>query len=205
MADEQLDLRAAADLLAASTRAARRALEPRLWRLYAGWAAAWFLGFGAMWLSVHGQHPYRGPTTLPTLVLALLLILAAMVTVRVIGQATRGVTGRTRAQARLFGLAWFVGYAAVFAIQAALAHQGADARMLGVLGAAGPMLVTALVYLAGSAIWPDPSMCVIGSWVAGVAVVGAWTGPVGVLLAGSLLGGGGFAVMAGYVAWRSRS
>ena len=30
--------------------------------VYTAWGLVWLLGYGAMWLSVRGQHPYGGPS-----------------------------------------------------------------------------------------------------------------------------------------------
>ena len=42
-------------------------------------------------------------------------------------------------------------------------------------------------------------MFALGVWLIGVAAVGAWTGPVGVLLVEALAGGGGSLALAGYL------
>ena len=89
-------------------------------------------------------------------------------------------------------------------MQGALAHQGADSAVLGLVSAAGPLLVTSLIYLTGAAIWLDRAMLTIGAWLAFVAAAGVWTGPITVLLVNALAGGGGFLVVAGYLAWRKR-
>ena len=51
---------------------------------------------GAIWLSVRGQHPYRGPTAadIPVLIAFIVVNFAATVAVR--RRATAGVSGRSR-------------------------------------------------------------------------------------------------------------
>jgi hypothetical protein len=64
-----LDPREAALLLARTQQQAQRELD-----FHSPWlsliaAAAVLVGFGAVWLSVRGQHPYTGPTAVALVVL----------------------------------------------------------------------------------------------------------------------------------------
>ena len=182
----------------------QRSLTVRVPQLYAAWGIAWLIGIGAMWLSVLGQHPYAGPTAATAILLGVLLVAAIVVTMVYVGRATRGVSGRSAVQGRMFGLAWPIGYGAYYTMEAALAHDGAGAELAGLVGAAGPLLVTGMVYLVGAAIWRDWPMFAMGAWLAVVVAVGVWTGPVTVLLVDAVAGGGGFLVMAGYLVVRGR-
>ncbi|MGH3445893.1 MAG: hypothetical protein ACRDPB_11005, partial [Nocardioidaceae bacterium] len=163
---------------------------------------AWLLGFGAMWLSVRDQQPYRGPSVSAGVLLGVLLVAAITFTAVTVGRATHGVEGVSQVQGRMFGLAWPIGFAALFAIEGALGRYGGSSVVLGMIGAAGPLLVTSLVYLAGAATWRDVPMFAIGCWLALVAATGVWAGPVGVLLVEALGAGGGFLAMATLLAWR---
>lgn len=203
--DDRFDSLAAAALIQRTTAETRRSLDVRAPVLYAGWGIAWLVGLGAMWVSVRGQHPYTGPGTFSAILLGVLLVGAVVVTIVSVGRATRGVHGQSEVQGRIFGIAWPIGFVAFFTMQGALAHAGASDTVLGLVGAAGPLLVTSMVYLVGSAIWLDWAMFVMGAWLAAVVAVGVWTGPVAVLLVASLAGGGGFLAMAGYLALRRRS
>ena len=205
MTDDEFDSRAAAALIQRTTTDTRRSLEVRVPALYAGWGIAWLVGLGGMWLSVRGQHPYSGPNTISAILLGVLLVGAVVVTIVSVGRATNGVHGQSEIQGRIFGIAWPIGFVTFFVMEGALAHGGASNTVLGLVGAAGPLLVTSLVYLVGAAIWLDWAMFVMGAWLAVVVAVGVWTGPVAVLLIDSLAGGGGFLAMAGYLAWRRRS
>ncbi len=200
--NETMDLQTAAALLHQTRAAARTALQVRLPALYAVWGAAWLLGLGAMWLSVRGQQPYRGPTAASVAVLATLIVAAVIVTMIMVIRATRGIEGISAVQGRIYGLSWPAGYAALFAIEGSLGQHGASAAVLGIIGAAGPVLITGLIYLVAAAIWLDTSMAALGAWLMLVAAVGSWTGPVTVLLVGALAGGGGFGLAAGILAGR---
>ena len=198
--DGSFDPVSAAGLLQAATQQARRSMEVRTPLLYAGWGLAWLVGPGAMWLSVRDQHPYRGPSEASTAVMAGLIGVALAVTAVVVIRATRGVEGGSQTQGRMFGATWSVGFGALFALQAALARLGASDEVAGLVGAAGPLLVTGLIYMASAGIWIDRPMFVTGTWLVLVVAVGAWTGPVTLLLVEAIGAGGGFLLLAGYLA-----
>lgn len=203
-AEEDFDTTAAAALIRRTTEDTRRSLAVQVPQLYAGWGVAWLVGLLAMWFSVRDQRPYHGATAGATLLFVVLLIGALAITIVTINRATRGLHGHSQAQSRIFGISWGVGFVALFVVEGALAHSGADSSVRALVSAAGPLLVTALVYLEGAVIWLDRKMLTMGVWLALVAAVGAWTGPVTVLLVSGLAGGGGFLVMAGYVVWRKQ-
>jgi hypothetical protein len=202
--DEGFDTRAAAALIRSTTENTRRSLDVRVPQLYAGWGVAWLVGLGAMWLSVRNQVHYSGPSAASAILLGVLLVAAVILTIYSIIRATRGIQGQSARQGTMFGFAWPIGFALCYALEGGLAHAGASGTVLGLVGAAGPLLVTSLIYLVGSAIWLDMAMFTMGAWLAVVAAVGVWTGPVTVLLVNAVAGGGGFLVMAGYLLWRRR-
>jgi hypothetical protein len=202
--DMTMDPQEAAALIAATSRQARSALAIRLPLVYLPWGAAWLIGLGAMWLSVRGQHPYQGPSGLTVALLVILLLAAIGVTMIVVTRATHGVSGPSAVQSRIYGLSWPVGFAGLFGIDGALSQHGASGPVLGLVSGAGPILVTGLIYVLGAAIWLDWSMFWLGTWLAAVAVAGAWAGPVSLPLIGALAGGGGFLAMAAILALRHR-
>lgn len=205
MSEEAMDVRTAADLMLETRERARNALEVRLPPVYAAWGVAWLGGLGAMWLSVRDQHPYRDPSGLSSAVLGVLSCLAVTVTITVVIRATRGVGGVSPLQGRMYGVAWLLGFSAVFVIDAALASHGASHAVQGIAYATAPVVVTALIYLVGAAVWLDISMFILGAWLAVVSGVAAWTGPVGVLAIEALAGGGGFLLAAALVLRRRRA
>ena len=90
------DPRQAAALLEQTTQQARRKFEPSPPWLLATRAVLVLAALGAIWLSVRGQHPYRGPTTadIPVLIGFIVVNFAATVAVR--RHAIAGVSGRSR-------------------------------------------------------------------------------------------------------------
>lgn len=201
--DETLDPRTAAALIQQARAHARDELAIKQPRLYAAWGAAWLIGLGAMWLSVRGQHPYRDPAGWSVAILAALIVAAVAVTIITTSQATRGIGGASVRQDVMYGLAWPAGFAALFVIEGALSHAGASGKVMGVIGAAGPLLVTGLIYVVAAAIWLDRTMFGFGGWLLAVAAAAAWSGPVGALAVGALAGGGGFLAVAAYLAWKA--
>jgi hypothetical protein len=189
-----MDPGTAAALLRKTTENTRRATELPLAPLYASWGIAWLFGLGAMWWSVRSQDPFRGPTTPSSVLLGLLLAAALAVTVVVLVRANHGIEGDSRIQGQMYGLSWPIGFGALFALEGALARQGASETVLGIVGAAGPLLITGLIYLVGAAVWKERSMFLLGGWLALIVAIGAWTGPVTLLLVGAVAGGGGFLV-----------
>lgn len=193
---DELEPATAAALLDRTRREVAGQLQISLPALYSAWGVAWFVGLGAMWLSVRGQSPYTGPPAWAAVLLAVLLILAAVVNTVVVARATRGVSGVSELQGRYYGWSWAIGFIMLFSIEGALAHRGASAEVMGMVGAGGPLLVTSLLYLSGAAIWRQPSMLLLGAWLALVVSAGIWTGPVTMLLVSALAGGGAFLVAA---------
>jgi hypothetical protein len=90
------DPRQAAALLDQTTQQARRKFQPSPPWLLATRAVLVLAALGTLWLSVRGQHPYRGPTAadIPVLVGFIVVNFAATVAIR--KRATAGVTGRSR-------------------------------------------------------------------------------------------------------------
>jgi hypothetical protein len=203
--DDLLDTRQAAELLQRSADHARARLMVNQPLIYGAWGLAWLIGCGAMWLSVLGQHPFAGAAGWASAVLGAGIFLGIVATAIATGRASRGVGGVSARQAMMYGLSWPVGFAALFTLIGAVGHFGASPTVMGVLGAAGPLVVVGLIYMVAAGMWLDWVMFWLGGWELLVAAIGAWTGPVGVLLMDAVAGGGGFLVAAALVAWRNRS
>ena len=129
---------------------------------------------GGIWLSVRGQHPYRGPTAadIPILVGFIVVNFAATVAVR--RHAIAGVHGRSRfSQGEIMVLV-------VALVAAVVAMTG--------LGAAGVnfawyptsvMVIPGLVWAAIAAARANWLWFGTGLAIAAIGVVGAFAGPAG--------------------------
>ncbi len=178
--EDQLDVHEAAAILADARGRALRELRASYPLLFTVWGLFFLIGYGVLWLSVRGQHPYTGPTPAALLVLTLLLAAAAVTTVISVGRAVTGIGGASAALRRVHGLAQVLGLAGVFTLEGGLAHAHASDSLLGVYGAVAPLLVTGVVYAASPASWQDWSTRTLGAWLVLVAAGSAYAGPVGV-------------------------
>src|SRR5215469_2983788 len=103
------DPQQAAALLDKTTQETRRKIEPTPPWLLATRAAMVLAACSAVWLSVRGQHPYRGPTAADIPVLVAFIVINFTATVAVAKRATAGVSGRSRlrpAEIGVAALAW---------------------------------------------------------------------------------------------------
>ena len=177
------DPRTAADLLEQTRRRAERRFDFRSPALSLVGAAVVFVAFGALWLSVRSQHPYKGPTA-PALVFMYAVLIAWIALVaKVTRRATAGVSGRSVRQLRAFGAAVVTALVAVSVFQGVLKHDGVSATIvygiypptaqLIVLGALGA------VNAAGREQWPGFG---VGIALMLIAAASAFAGPVGVWL-----------------------
>ena len=164
----------AAALLGQTTQQARRKFQPSPPWLLATRAVMVLAALGAIWLSVRGQHPYRGPTAadIPVLIAFIVVNFAATVAVR--RHATAGVSGRSRfSQGEITVLV--------------LAFAAAVVAMVG-LGAAGVNIAT---YPTSVLVIPGLAWTVLmaargngrglatGLAILVIGVVGAFAGPAG--------------------------
>ena len=179
-----------------TTERARRALIVRRPVVFAVWGVAWLVADGAIWLSVRGQHPYIGPTPASLVVLTIVAAAAAAITAVLVGRAGSGVGGWTVLQRRIFLLSYLGGYIALFSLEAAIDHAGASRAVLGVYGAAAPILLAAVVIAASSALNLDWSVFGLGIWLLAVAAGSGFAGPVGVWAVSALAGGAALLLMA---------
>ncbi len=182
-ADEpgELDPRAAATLLEQTTRRAQRQFDIRPPLLMLGGAVVVLVAYGAVWLSVRGQHPYSGPSGTALAVLYTTLIVWVVVVAVVFQRATSGVSGRSSQQRRIDGVAFATSWVAVYVFQGALHHAGAShAIVYGIYPAAAPLIVlgsAAATHAAARENWGVVGFALV---VVTLAAVGAFAGPAGV-------------------------
>jgi hypothetical protein len=178
-----LDPQEAVRLLVQTRRRTQRELDFRSPWLSLLAAAAALVAFGAVWLSVRGQHPYKYPTVVG------LLGLYAVVAIRISSvlyahrRATVGVSGRSVRQTRGEGVALAVALLAVYVVMGALANAGASNGVVyGVYVATATMLVLGTFGAARSAIREDWQELGLSIAILLVAAGSAFAGPRGVWL-----------------------
>ena len=194
----ELNPRGAARLLVQTNQQARRGLEFRSPRLSLLAAAAILIAFGAVWLSVRGQHPYKGPTTTALVVLYAVVFARIAMVVMAGRRATAGVSGRSARQRRAEGAALAVALVAVYVFMGALAHAGAsDAIVYGLYAVTATLIVLGAFWAARSAVREDWQGLGISIAIMLVAAGSAFAGPRGVWLSDGV---GCFAVLLLYSA-----
>jgi hypothetical protein len=174
----ELGAREAAALLDETTRRANRELDlhPPLLMLLA--ALVVLIAYGAIWLSVRGQHPYTGPTLGALGVLyatvAAFGVLVAVVTRRAIS----GVSGRSSQRRRGEAIAFAVAWTSVYVFQGALHHAGASrAIAYGIYPAAAPLIIVGSAAAAYEAAKENWEWSGFACAAVVLACAGAFTGP----------------------------
>jgi hypothetical protein len=193
-----MDAQQAAVIMQQARERARRELAVRRPVLFLTWGLVVFVGYGALWLSVRGQHPFLGPTVPAVVTLVALLVAATIVTVRFIDRASSGIGGLSVLQRGIFVLALAAGGFAMGIFIHAAYNAVADRRLVALIAAAAPLLVVGLVFVASCAVNGvlDRPRLALGLWLLAVAAEGGWAGPVTYLAVIALAGGGGILLMA---------
>ena len=179
---------------------ARRQLRVSHRATFTIWGLGLLLGYGSIWLTVRGQQPFHG---LPpaTFAVGALLSSASIMTGVAQAQADSGVGGLSAVRQRIHLLAVLAGFAAMFALEGALAHTGASRSVIGVFEASAPVLVAGLFYFTTSAVWLDWPVLGLGVWLLAVAAVGGFAGPAGVWAVDALAAGLAYLLMATVEPW----
>jgi hypothetical protein len=201
-----LDPRGAARMLVQTQRRAQRELDfssPWLTLLA---AAVVLAAFGAVWLSVRGQHPYKGPTAAALVVLYAVVGLRIGTVIYAHRRAKAGVSGRSVDRRRAEGAALVVALAAVYVLMGALAHAGAsDGVVYGVYVVTATLLVLGTFGAARAAAREDWMQLGLSMALLLVSAGSAFAGPSGVWLSDGV---GCCVVLLGYCAaqaWQLRA
>jgi hypothetical protein len=169
------DPREAAALLDQTRRQARRQFEPAQPWLLAIRAVLVLAALGTVWLSVRGQHPYKGPGGSALLVVAAFVVINYTATVAVRRRATAGVSGRSRfskAEITILAAAWIAPYVVMAALGVTWDSQ--SGYLLTV-----PLIVVGLAFAALMALRADWLSCGTGLAVAVTGAAGAAAGQAG--------------------------
>ena len=187
-ADDQSELspEQAAQLIEQTSREAKRQFGywQSPWYTLAA-AVIWLAIYGTLWLSVRGQHPYKGPTGWALLTIFSLIAVAAIVGSMVTRprRARQGVSGRSRRLEAYLGAAMGSAYVGAVVFQGALRYLGVSwAIVYGVY----PAVVSPIVLVAAGAVFAAvredvQTLCVAVAVIA-VLAGSAFAGPIGVWL-----------------------
>jgi hypothetical protein len=169
------DPREAAALLEQTRRQARRQFQPEQPWLLAIRAVLVLAALGTVWLSVRGQHPYKGPGGSALLVVVAFVVINFTATVAVRRRATAGVSGRSRfskAEIAILAAAWIAPYVVMAALGVTWDSQ--SGYLLTV-----PLIVVGLAFAALMALRADWLSCGTGLAVAVTGAAGAAVGQAG--------------------------
>jgi hypothetical protein len=168
------DPQQAAALLDQTTAQARRKFTPSPPWLLVTRGVLVLAALGGIWLTVRGQHPYRGPTAADVPVLAGFVVINFFATVTVRERAMAGVRGRSRLRPAEIAIL-VAAVAVVPAVMVALHAAGASFAWYPTTVMVVPGLAWAGISAARRAWQP----CGVGLAVALVGVVGAFAGSAG--------------------------
>ena len=193
---DELDPREAARLLAQTKRDAQRQfnLSPPGFTAFGGLVI--LLGYGALWLSTRGQHPYSGPSAGAIVLVYVAVAVSIAMSVKVYRRATAGVSGPTVRQQKLEGAAIMLSYIGSPVIQGAMKYYGAShAIVYGVIPAAGPLIIVGTTVLGVAASNANRPQFITALVVVAGGIVALFVGPSGAWLAA------GIALFAGVVCY----
>ncbi|WP_449064567.1 hypothetical protein [Planomonospora algeriensis] len=169
---------------------------------YLAWGVAWLIGFGVLFLR-------RGPSGTPyvevpeAVALALLfglMALAMLISALTMWQLRSPVRGASQQRGMMYGFSWSFAFFAMSAIAARVGALLPPAEQE-LLWAGLSMLVVAILYMAGGAVWLVRPMFVFGAALAVLNTVGVAAGPGwhALLMA---VGAGGGSIAAGLLVRR---
>jgi hypothetical protein len=173
-----MDARSAAAIMQDADEHARRELSPNGLAIFAGWALAFFLCNGVIWLAVHGQRPYLGPPGWTLGLVAALVFIFLIGYAAILNRAARGVGGVTARSRLIIYLSITAGLVAVFVVEGVLRSSGASIGTTDLVGASGPILVYGLVCAGSAFAWRQRDRFALGLWLIAVAVGSAFAGAV---------------------------
>jgi hypothetical protein len=161
-------------------------------------AALALFAYGALWSSVRGQHPYRGPSTGVILLVYAIVLVIVVASVTMIRHATSGVSGPSVRRQRAYSVAYAAAYIAEAVFQGALKHDGfSNAIVYGVFPAAAPLLVVGGTLAGMAAANENWRLLAVAIAVVALGTGAAFAGPINVW---GVIAVGGCVMLVGYAA-----
>ncbi len=203
--DGQLDLQGAAVILQEAREKARHELTIRHPAVYTVWGVVYLIGYGVIWLTVRGQHPYRAPSGAAISGVFVLAAIGLAITASLVSRATSGVEGASDQQRRIYYFAVATGYLGFILMDIALSHAGASQSVIGVFGASGPVYLIGIAFAVSSATRASWSVFGLGIWLIAAAALSGFAGARAVWGVLALAVGAGFLGAAAVQLARSRA
>jgi hypothetical protein len=177
--DGELGPQEAAQIIEQTRRQARRQFNPNPPLLTLLIAILVLVAYGSLWLSVLGQHPYKGPQGWALAILYSMVAIVVVLAVTALRRANAGVGRKNPAQSRATVVVIAAAWIAVYLYMGALRFDGAShAIVYGVYPATAPLMIVGLVGAAVTAMredWPVFAGALVAACVAAIA---AFTGPI---------------------------
>jgi hypothetical protein len=193
--DQDMSVQEAAVVMQDARTRARKGLVISAPVVYVAWGMVWLLGYGAMWLSVRGQHPYTGPSGASIAAVFVLAGFAVAAVLVIAGKAAAGIGGQSARHRRIIGSTWATGYLILLIVAPAISNS-VSTRTLAFISFAGPVLLAGLVYVRAAAQGRYRPALALGAWLVIVGTSCAWLAPVTILASCALAGGGAFLLTA---------
>jgi hypothetical protein len=163
------------------------------------WAVVWFAGFGAAYLGYGADR--RIPAWLGAAIPAALIVTGLATSIAYGIRVGSGISGPSRTAGAMYGWSWTLGFVCLTAVDIAIGRHLPDSTVT-LLWSATSLLLVGVLQMVGAALWRDLIMFATGAWTMVCAAGAALLGVPGNFLVLSLAGGGGFAVLAAYLALR---
>jgi hypothetical protein len=187
--DQDMSVQEAATVVQDTRARARKELVISTPLVYMAWGLVWLIGYGAMWLSVRGQHPYTGPSGVSMAAVFVLVGFAVAAVLVIASKAAAGIDGRSVRHRRIIGATWAIGYLSLLIVAPAISSS-VSTRTLAFISFAGPMLLVGLVYIQAAALGRNRQAFGLGAWLVIVGISCAWLAPATTLAACAVAGGG---------------
>ena len=193
--DQDMSVQEAAAIAQDARTRARKELVISAPLVYTAWGLVWLLGYGAMWLSVRGQHPYRGPSGVSIAAVFVLAAFAVAAVLVIASRAVAGVDGQSARYRRIILATWAIGYLILLLVQAGISSS-VSTGTLAFVAFAGPVLLAGLTYILAAVLGRNRLAFALGAWLVIVGASCAWLAPATILATCALAGGGAFLLIA---------
>lgn len=193
--DQDMSVQEAAAVVQDARVRARKELVISAPLVYTAWGLVCLLGYGAMWLSVRGQHPYSGPSGVSIAAVFVLAGFAVAAIVVIVSRAVAGIDGQSVRYRRIVMATWAIGYLILFSVQGAISSS-VSTRTYAFVAFAGPLLLAGIIYILYSALARNRAALVLGAWLVIAGASCAWQAPAAILATCALAGGGAFLLTA---------